>query len=52
MAALYHTDIGSLMMRDPTTTKSIWSISEGPSPPRRTQVVEIAKTIKRTGTEG
>jgi transcriptional regulator with XRE-family HTH domain len=52
LADVYRTDIPSLIMRDPTEPDGIWSIWDGLSPPQKTQVVEIAKTIKRTGTEG
>lgn len=41
-----------LMMRDPSQTEGIWSIWETLAPVQREQVVEIAKTIKRTGTDG
>lgn len=41
-----------LIMRDPSDPEGIWSIWEQLKPVERSQVVEIAKTIKRTGTEG
>lgn len=41
-----------LIMRDPTGPDAIWSIWDQLKPAERTQVVEIAKTIKRTGTDG
>lgn len=41
-----------LIMRDPSDPDGIWDIWEALSPPQRNQVVEIAKTIKRTGTDG
>jgi transcriptional regulator with XRE-family HTH domain len=41
-----------LMMRDPSDPEGLWSIYEGLSPVERRQVVEIAKTIKRTGSDG
>lgn len=41
-----------LIMRDPTDPDGIWSIWEQLRPVERAQVVEIAKTLKRTGTEG
>lgn len=41
-----------LIMRDPKDPEGIWSIWDQLKPVERSQVVEIAKTIKRTGTEG
>lgn len=41
-----------LLMRDPSKAEGIWSIWDTLSQPQQVQVVEIAKTIKRTGTEG
>lgn len=41
-----------LLVRDPTDPDGIWSVWEQLKPVERSQVVEIAKTIKRTGTEG
>lgn len=40
-----------LIIRDPTDPDGIWSIWEQLRPVERQQVVEIAKTLKRTGTE-
>lgn len=41
-----------LIIRDPTDPDGLWTIYDALSAPERRQVVEIAKTIKRTGTEG
>lgn len=41
-----------LIMRDPSEAEGIWSIWGDLKPAERNQVVEIAKTIKRTGTGG
>jgi transcriptional regulator with XRE-family HTH domain len=41
-----------LIIRDPSDPDGIWSIWDQLKPTQREQVVEIAKTIKRTGTEG
>lgn len=41
-----------LIMRDPSQPDGLWSIYDQLSPIQREQVVEIAKTIKRTGTGG
>jgi transcriptional regulator with XRE-family HTH domain len=43
---------GDLLMRDPSQHEAIWSIWDQLAPLQREQVVEIAKTIKRTGTDG
>lgn len=41
-----------LIIRDPTDPDGIWSIWDQLKPVERQQVVEIARTLKRTGTEG
>jgi transcriptional regulator with XRE-family HTH domain len=41
-----------LIIRDPSDPDGIWSVWDDLSAPQRTQVVEIAKTLKRTGTDG
>jgi transcriptional regulator with XRE-family HTH domain len=41
-----------LIVRDPSDPDGIWSIWDQLRPLERAQVVEIAKTLKRTGTEG
>lgn len=41
-----------LIVRDPSDPDGIWSIWDALAPAQRNQVVEIAKTIKRTGTDG
>lgn len=51
-AAAMSIEVPDLVIRDPTDPDGIWSIWDGLSQPQKTQVVEIAKTIKRTGTEG
>ena len=40
-----------LITRNPTDPEGIWSIWDTLSPPQRVQVIEIAKTLKRTGTD-
>ncbi len=52
LAEIYMTDVASLIIRDPTDPDGLWSIYDALTAPERRQVVEIAKTIKRTGTEG
>ena len=39
-----------LIMRDPTDPDGLWSVYDQLKPVERVQLVEIAKTIKRTGT--
>jgi len=39
-----------LIIRDPTDPEGIWSIWETLRPVERAQLVEIGKTLKRTGT--
>jgi transcriptional regulator with XRE-family HTH domain len=41
-----------LIMRDPSDPEGIWSLWDGLAPVERLQLVEIGKTIKRTGTGG
>lgn len=41
-----------LIIRNPSDPDGIWSVWDTLEPSQRTQVVEIAKTIKRTGTGG
>lgn len=41
-----------LIIRDPTDPEGLWSIYDQLKPVQRVQVVEIAKTIQRTGTDG
>jgi transcriptional regulator with XRE-family HTH domain len=41
-----------LIVRDPSDPDGIWSIWDQLKPVERAQVVEIAKTLKRTGTDG
>lgn len=52
LAEIYRTDVPSLIMRDPSKPDAIWSIWDTLAPIQREQVVEIAKTLKRTGTDG
>lgn len=44
--------VADLIIRNPSDPDGIWSIWEQLQPAQRTQVVEIAKTLKRTGTDG
>lgn len=51
LAEALRCDPVDLIIRDPSDPEGMWSVWDGLSPPQRTQVVEIAKTIKRTGTD-
>lgn len=51
-AEVLRCDPADLIMRDPTDPEGIWSIWDMLAPVERRQVVEIAKTLKKTGTEG
>jgi transcriptional regulator with XRE-family HTH domain len=50
VASGLQTDVASLLMRDPTDKDAIWSIWDQAKPGQRKQLVEIAKTIVKTGT--
>lgn len=52
LAEIYQTDVSSLLNRNPLDPEGIWSIWDGLSPTQRVQLVEIGKTIQRTGTDG
>lgn len=41
-----------LIIRDPADPDGIWSIYDQLTGPQRVQLVEIAKALKRTGTDG
>lgn len=51
-AEVLQCDTADLIIRDPTDPDGIWSVWDTLKPVERAQVVEIAKTIKRTGTDG
>ena len=51
-AVVLQCEPADLIIRDPSDPDGIWSIWDGLEPTQRKQVVEIAKTLKRTGTEG
>lgn len=50
LAHAFQTDTGSLLMRDPTDPDAIWSIWEQAKPGERKILVDIAKTLVKTGT--
>jgi DNA-binding Xre family transcriptional regulator len=43
------TDVASLLMRDPTDPDAIWSIWDEAKPGQRRMIVEVGKTIIKTG---
>lgn len=51
LAEALRCDIGDLIVRDPTDPDGLWSIYDQLEPVQRRQVVEIAKTLKRTGSD-
>ena len=50
IAEALQTDVASLLMRDPTDSEALWSIWDQANPGERQMIVEIARTIKKTGT--
>jgi transcriptional regulator with XRE-family HTH domain len=51
LAEALMTDPASLLMRDPTDPDAIWSIWDNAKKADRQKIVEIAKTITKTGTD-
>ena len=52
LAEEYRCGLPDLIMRDPTDPEGMWSIWDQLAPAERIQVVEVAKVLRRTGTEG
>jgi DNA-binding Xre family transcriptional regulator len=50
LADALQTDVASLLMRDPTDSEALWSIWDQAKPGERRMLVDIAKTVVRTGT--
>jgi transcriptional regulator with XRE-family HTH domain len=50
LAEALQTDAASLLMRNPTDGDAIWSIWEQAKPGERRMIVDIAKTVTKTGT--
>jgi len=50
LARAMQTDVASLLMRDPSDPDAIWSIWDQAKPGQRRQIVEIARTLVKTGT--
>lgn len=51
-ATVLRCEPADLLIRDPIDPQGIWSIWDTLQPTQRRQVVEIARTIKGTGTDG
>jgi transcriptional regulator with XRE-family HTH domain len=50
VAEALSTDPASLLMRNPTDPEQIWTVWEQAKPAQRSTIIEIAKTIIKTGT--
>jgi transcriptional regulator with XRE-family HTH domain len=50
VAEALNTDPASLLMRNPTDPDAIWTVWDQAKPAQRVTIVEIAKTIVKTGT--
>lgn len=50
IATALQTDVASLLMRDPKADEAMWSVWDQAKPGQRRQIVEIAKTLIKTGT--
>jgi transcriptional regulator with XRE-family HTH domain len=50
VADALQTDVASLLMRDPTDPDAIWSIWDNAKEGERRLIVDIAKTVTKTGT--
>jgi transcriptional regulator with XRE-family HTH domain len=51
IAEALQTDVASLLMRNPTDPEAIWSIWDQAKPGQKRQIVAVAKTLVRTGTD-
>jgi transcriptional regulator with XRE-family HTH domain len=49
LANALQTEVASLLMRNPSDPDGIWSIWDQARPAERRQIVEIAKTLMKTG---
>lgn len=50
IADALRTDVASLLMRDPSDSEALWSIWEHAEAGERRMIIEIAKTVTKTGT--
>ena len=51
IAEALQTDAASLLIRNPKDDEAIWSLWDQAKPGQKKQIVEIAKTITKTGTD-
>lgn len=51
-ATVLQCEPADLIIRDPSDAEGIWSLWDTLRPVERAQLVEIGKTLKRTGTDG
>jgi DNA-binding Xre family transcriptional regulator len=51
LAHALQTDVASLLMRDPSDSEGLWSIWDQAQPGERKMLVDIAKTVIKTGTD-
>ena len=50
IAEALRTDVASLLMRDPSDPEAIWSVWDQAKPGERRIIVDLAKTVVKTGT--
>lgn len=50
VAEALQTDVASLLMRNPSDPDAIWSIWDNAKPGERQMIVDIARTVTKTGT--
>ena len=50
LAEALQTDVASLLMRDPSDSEGLWSIWDQAKPGERRMLLDIAKTVLKTGT--
>jgi transcriptional regulator with XRE-family HTH domain len=49
LAEALETDVGSILIRDPTDPESIWPAWDEAKPSQRRQIVEVVKALLKTG---
>lgn len=49
-AYILGTDVANLLMRDPSDPEAIWTVWDKAKPGERKMIVELAKTVRKTGT--
>ena len=50
LATALQTDTASLLMRNPEESEGLWSVWEQAKPAERKMIIEIARTVTKTGT--